>query len=251
MIQIIFSWIIGSILGSFITCWCDRSMRGQSILSARSHCDTCGQVIRKWDLIPIVSYIRLKGKCRVCGASIGKVCLINEILAALLFAYFAYRWGWHLWSVRLAGLLLILLAISTIDLNEKIIPDTLIATGILWWILTTWLLHLSFLKGLMGGMALGALVWLTALIMNYVLNRESLGGGDIKLFFMTGLYLTLKFAFFHLLLSACIGLLIYGLRQRKDDHHEDEMAFGPAISISTIICICIEPLIVRLFSLFA
>lgn len=250
MIQIIFSWIIGSILGSFITCWCDRSIRGQSILFGRSHCDTCGQVIGKRDLIPVVSFIRLKGRCRACGDPIGKACLINEIFTALFFAYFAYRWGWHLWSVRLAGLLLILLAISTIDLSEKIIPDALIAAGILWWILTTWLLRLSFLKGLMGGMALGALVWLTALIVDHVLNRESLGGGDIKLFFMTGLYLTINFAFFHLLLSACIGLFIYGLWHRKNDHHEDEMAFGPAISMSTMICICIEPFIVRLFSLF-
>ena len=249
MMQIIFSWIIGSVLGSFVTCWCDRQISGRSILSGRSHCEACGQVVRRRDLIPIVSYIRLKGRCRACGAPIGGVCLINEIVPAVLFAYFAYKWGWQLWSIRLAGLTLILLAVSTIDAREQIIPDVLIVTGILWWILTTWLLHLSFLKGFAGGVVLGILVWLTAVIMDRVLNRESLGGGDIKLFFMTGLYVTINFAFWHLILSACTGLLIYSIKGHKGQN-EEELAFGPAIAISTMVCLLTEPIFVRFFSSF-
>ncbi|MCH4072741.1 prepilin peptidase [Pseudoramibacter sp.] len=245
MMEVVFSWIFGSIFGSFVTCWCERRLNGKSVRSGRSQCDACGRVLLKRDLIPIFSYLALRGRCRYCGAKIDKISLFNELAGAFCFAYFSWRWGWHLWTLRNAVLVLLLMAVTTIDEAAYIIPDSLIAAGVLWWVVTAYLCHQSLLKNLLGACVLAGLVWITALAMDHVLNRESLGGGDIKLFFMTGLFVGCYFVMWHLLFSACIGLVIYGIRQYKESDRIEAIPFGPAIAVSTLLTIILEPILVR------
>lgn len=245
MVQVIFSGILGSIIGSFVTCWCERRLNGDSVVSGRSRCNACGRVLLKRDLVPIFSYLALHGRCRYCGAPIPKTSFVNELAGAVCFVCLSWQWGWQLWTLRNAVLVILLMAVATIDETAYIIPDFLVAAGVLWWGFTAWLLHQSVFKNLLGAFILAALVWAVSMAMDRVMQRESLGGGDIKLFFMTGLFVGCYFVLWHLLLSACIGLVMYGILRYRSSDQTEEIPFGPAIALSTILIIILEPILVR------
>lgn len=112
MIYILF--ILGSVLGSFTSCLAIRRTRGESIIYPPSHCDNCGKKLKIKELIPIVSYIKLKGRCS-CGAKIGIEKILSELLTGVLFSiyYQKHQGGFCLYFFVLIYLLL--LEISIID----------------------------------------------------------------------------------------------------------------------------------------
>ncbi len=80
-------FMIGTCFGSFISCMSHRYMTHESILG-RSHCDYCGHTLHVLDLIPVLSYILLKGQCRYCHHKLNKSLLVHELIAGFLFVLF-------------------------------------------------------------------------------------------------------------------------------------------------------------------
>ena len=86
------TFILGCCLGSFADCMAVRLVSGQSVLSGRSHCDSCGHVLGVLDLFPVLSWLLLKGKCRYCGAKIPPESFITELIAGIGCCLVVYRY---------------------------------------------------------------------------------------------------------------------------------------------------------------
>lgn len=238
--------ILGAVFGSAITCQADRIASGENWWKGRSHCDACGHVLSAIDLIPIFSYLFSHGRCRYCGTKLSAKYLITEILMACAFMGIV----WHAWSLSFEvilewGLTCALLGLSLVDLAKYEIPDGYILFGIVWWLAGMLLEYLSGMavlariqNGLIGGVCLAGGLLLISLVMDKLLKKESMGGGDIKLVFVTGLYLGALNGLFSLVLACMIGL-VFVLVLRKD-----KIPFGPSISIAAYLGLTIVPYIV-------
>ena len=89
----IFMFILGSVIGSFICVYVNRSINKESIIKPRSHCDMCGKSLKPYDMIPIVSFIVLEGKCRYCHKKIDRWAFFSELILGLLFVISYHIYG--------------------------------------------------------------------------------------------------------------------------------------------------------------
>ncbi len=264
------AFILGTVFGSFIDCTAWRIVKNESVLKGHSHCDVCGHQLGAMDLIPIVSYLRFGGKCRYCGAKFSLESTWVELILGVIFAVTVLKFDISAVCLRNMGLAVILMGLSLVDMKTYTIPDRFHVTGILWWLLTLPLITytkgvgvmsylspeymhmedaaipgdfigLSFFSyllrdfsiGLVSGLAVSLFMMIVSLIFDKVSGKESLGGGDIKLLFMTGLYMSTFVAFFNLFLSSIVGILfVFCLKKEK-------IPFGPAISVASLVSITI------------
>lgn len=199
--------ILGAVLGSFLCCAADRG----GLPTGRSRCDGCGHVLGAGELIPIFSYLFSRGRCRHCGASIPARCLAAELVGAAGFAALGLRFGPGLELVMqliLAGLLLLL---SFVDWTAHVLPDRLLLAAAVNRVAFVFLLREPLGEAL-PQMALGAFsvslpLLLLSLAMDALLKKDTLGGGDIKLLFVLGLYLSWLEMLLLLILACVLALL--------------------------------------------
>ena len=233
-INLILFWILGTIAGSFACCAADRIKRQQSFVKGRSKCDHCGHVLGIRDLIPIVSYLSLKGKCRYCSGKIESAALWSELLSGGGFVLLAYQFGWNMETIQWAAVFTVLLMLSLVDLRSYIIPDCSIVSlivirGMFLPFYDHWLGLL--MEGVCGGVILFGLNYLMSQILKHLLHQEVLGGGDLKLMFVMGLYLGSMRGCLALLVSCGGGLLfVCGMKKRR-------IPFGPCLAIGMMVVI--------------
>lgn len=259
---LIFAFLFGAVFGSYIDCVAWRLVHQERVARGRSHCDVCGHALGAGDLIPIVSYLRSGGRCRYCGAKFSAESTWVELALGLAFAAIVYKFDVSFVALRYLGLLVLLMGLSLVDQKTCIIPDRFHVAGILWWLLTLPLiactqgrgltealsitgarLPLANAPGLQDGLltdlrwslvsafGVGLLMLLISLAFDKLTGKESLGGGDIKLLFMTGLYMRPGVTLFSLILSCFVGLFIaLGLKK-------DKIPFGPSISIAVFLSV--------------
>ena len=226
-------FILGSVFGSFINCVSGRIVEGKDWIKGKSICENCKHELNLLDLIPIFSYIFLKGKCRYCGAKLSIRYMLTELFLGLVFVFLFLRNKTIDYMLfRDLVLVTLLLGLSLVDLDSYIIPDGFIIVGIINWLISILFVSdkLAYLKeGLIGGFGIGLFILLLSLIMDKVLKKESLGGGDIKLLFMVCLYVGLFKGILLLIVSCVIGLLFVVLLKKN------KIPFGPSISMATFI----------------
>ena len=230
----VFTALLGLIVGSFVNVLVARLPEGRSIVRPGSHCPGCKAPIRWWDNLPVLSYLALMGKCRTCKARISVRYPLIELLTALLFvaALFRTGWGFHLF-VRDWPLMTVLVAITFIDLEHRIIPDVLSLSGA----------ALGVLTGIMGlsdridgyGALMGASVgfgifYAFAWLYQRYSGRSGLGGGDIKLLGMLGAFLGPAGVFCAILVSSVFGSVVgigWALVSRKENILSVAIPYGP------------------------
>src|SRR6056297_3214301 len=117
--------ILGLILGSFLNVVIYRLPNNKSIVSPPSSCGSCGHRLGALDLVPVLSYIFLRVKCRHCGAKISARYPLVELLTGGIFALLFWRFGLSVDFLRFAMLSCILITASLIDIDHRIIPDKL------------------------------------------------------------------------------------------------------------------------------
>lgn len=203
--------VLGAVLGSFLCCVADRYAAGEGLPTGRSRCDHCGHVLGPADLVPVLSYVLHRGKCRYCGGAIPVRCLVAELAGAGMFAALGLHFGPCAELVMWLVLGALLLTVSLIDGACRLIPDGLLLGAII--SRAVFLLVLGQpLWSTLGEMALGALgisvpLLLLSLLMDHVLQKESLGGGDIKLLFVLSLYMTWMEMLLLLFMGCVLALL--------------------------------------------
>lgn len=221
----------GAVLGSFINCMAWRMVHKESVWKGRSHCFSCGHTLQAMDLIPVFSYLFLRGRCRYCRERVSLRYMLTEVLLAMVFVTLVWKYDISVLTLRYLVLACILLALSLVDLDSYEIPNGFIIVGILWWSITIPFLETTVTEqmkmGLMGGIAIGGGMLLFSLLMDKILQKESIGGGDIKLFFMLGLYFGTALSLFNLILSCFVGLILVVLMRNN------KIPFGPAIALAS------------------
>ena len=198
--------LLGLVFGSFIATLAIRWPEGRSSLAGRSACDGCGRTLRAIELVPVLSYVIQRGRCRSCAARIAPSHLVVELLAlAIGVASGLAAPGWAGGAGAVFGWLL--LALAAIDLRAFWLPDPLTAALALLGLLGGLLgLTPPLTDRLIGGVAGLATLWLIATFYRRLRGRVGLGGGDPKLFGAIGLWLGWH-ALPQVLLVAClIGL---------------------------------------------
>lgn len=226
-------FLCGAALGSFLNVVIDRLPAGRSLLSPPSHCDSCQRRLGVLELVPILSYLALRGRCRHCGAAIPRRVVLVELGAGVMFLLLWWQLGLGPLFLRVAFYWLVLLALSIIDLKTGLLPDRIIFP------VSAAALAISSLWGagplltLAGGLA-GFLV----LFVPAVLSRGSMGWGDVKMAGMLGLMAGFPRVFLALGIGIISGglfaafLLLSRRRGRKDP-----MPLGPFLALGTAVAL--------------
>jgi leader peptidase (prepilin peptidase) / N-methyltransferase len=223
-------FILGTIFGSFYLVVGTRLPNNEEMIKSRSHCDNCGHVLSWYELIPIISFIFLKGKCKSCHKPISIMCPMIEIITGLLFLemYLLFGISYEFYTGLIVSSLLVIIFIS--DFLYLIILDSpLIVSSILIFILKyLYFGFTAFLMSLLSGIILFVFMYLLKLFGDYVFKKESLGGGDIKFSFVIGIVLGVKLGFIAIVLSSFLALpvSIAALIKTKNN----EVPFGPFLS---------------------
>jgi len=218
---------IGLITGSFLNVLIHRLPRGESVVKPGSRCPECGHNLRAGDLIPVFSYIFLKGRCRYCAKKIPLTYPLVEVLTAASFVLVYIKWG--ITVNTLVGLIFtsLLIVSSFTDIHEGIIPDRLTYPGIIAGFILS-LFTIGF-KEASGGAFLLVSIYLAAAL----ISRGGMGGGDIKLAGVIGVFTGIKGALMVFILSSIAGgtwslyLIFSGRAYRRTP-----VKFGPFLGLA-------------------
>ncbi len=222
--------LLGAAFGSFLHCAAWRVARRESFLKGRSRCPECGHELGFIDLIPLFSWLFLRGRCRRCKAKIPVRYFLAELFFAALTVACLLRFGLSAEALRCWGFLCCLFLLSMVDLEIYEIPDGALIAAAAIWLATQPFLWNGWLDALLhvaAGVAFAALLLLASVVMDKVLKKESLGGGDIKLLAVIGLYLGFLPTLFCVILACILGL-VQALATGKT--RGKQIPFGPALS---------------------
>jgi leader peptidase (prepilin peptidase)/N-methyltransferase len=241
-VVVLFCGLLGLAIGSFLNVVIWRVPRKESVVRPPSHCPQCETPIRPADNIPVVSWLRLRGKCRHCANPIPVRYPLVEAACGVLFAAVALRFGTDWALAAYLVLTAALLAISIIDLEHFIVPDRITAPLTVSALALLGLAALAEENGWRYGRALlGGLAFFAFLLLLNLLYPRGMGMGDVKLSFSLGLYLgwlgwgqVFLGGFLAFLLGAVVGvaLIATGVKGRKDF-----VPFGPFLALGTLITV--------------
>lgn len=226
-------FLFGLCVGSFLNVCIYRIPEGESIVVVPSHCMTCGKKLHWYELIPLFSWLALRGKCHGCKSKISPQYPIIETSNALLWLLVLHFNGLNPEMLLIQCLLSALLVIAIIDARTMEIPNGLVIfIGVLAIIRTAlYILLYDISKGEIINLVLGSLVMggLFFLIL-FVSNGRAMGGGDVKLMFAIGLFLGLKLTVLGLALGCIAGSIIH-LTLMALKKAGRQLAFGPYLSL--------------------
>lgn len=230
----VIAFLFGLVTGSFLNVCIYRIPAGESIVYPPSHCPRCNTRLSALDLVPIVSWLRLGGKCAYCGGPISARYPAVELLTGVLFAVAWVNTVTAAGFIKIAVLFSLFVVVAFIDLDHQIIPDGLVLTiflwGLFWQIVAPPVL---WWQALAGGLLGGGILLVAA-----VLSKGGMGGGDIKLLaaagFILGPAMTAIALFISVLAGSVVGvtLIATGIRKRKDF-----IPFGPFLSLGIMMAI--------------
>ena len=225
-------FVYGIVFGSFYNVVGLRVPKKESIVSPPSHCKTCDRNLGPLDLVPVFSYLFLKGKCRKCGSKISPIYPFMEFVTGFLFALSFYMLGFSAELVIAILLVSLLVIISVSDIVYMLIPDkVLLPFAVVFFVTRLFIPLTPWWDSL-----LGALVGFGVLYLIAVVSKGGMGGGDIKLFFVLGLVLgtvnTLVTLFLAALIGSIVGIILLKITGKG---RKTPIPFGPSIAIAAII----------------
>jgi leader peptidase (prepilin peptidase) / N-methyltransferase len=255
---IVFAFVLGLMVGSFLNVCIYRIPRGESIVLPSSHCPHCGADIRPYDNIPVVSFLLLAGKCRTCGRGISWQYPAVELLTAFLFSLTVFKVGPDLRTLIFWAFFSALVVLILIDLKERILPNVITLPGVLAGLacslispvndgtakallsLFGWTVpnprFYSFLDSTIGALVCGGFLWVVAEAYFRIRKIEGLGFGDIKLMGMVGAFLGLKLALFTIMLGSFLGAVVgFAFIRLTGKDSRYELPFGSFLGVSTIV----------------
>ncbi len=242
---VIIAACFGAVMGSFLNCAAFRIVRGESFLRGHSRCPACGHELTALELIPVLSWVFQRGKCRACGAKVSVRYPLTEMGFALVTVLCLLRFDLTVLCLRNYVFLCCLFLLTLTDMEDMTIPDGCHIAAVVAWLAALPFLFTGWgdvLRSVLSAVIFGGGLLGISLVMDKVLGRDSLGGGDIKLFAVVGLYLGIVGTLFSLLAACVLGLLMNAAMKRRDG--ERAFPFGPAIALSAALMLLYgEPLV--------
>ena len=224
--------LLGLVFGSFVTLVSYRLPRGEPILGLRSRCPSCRAALGVRDLVPVLSWLAHRRRCRRCGAPVSARYPLIELILGMLFVVVYLRVGASLPGLLLAALAVGLVTLATTDLEAGIIPDKVLL------VLAPLGLVYQFAAGDMraaaaGAVLAGGLAYAIRLAFQRFRGREALGLGDVKLFATAGLWLGGGAVPAFMVVSGLAGAGFAVLWRRCGGGQV--FPFGPALAVSLFI----------------
>lgn len=234
-------FITGLVFGSFYNVVGYRVPNNMSIAFPASHCTNCNHKLKFYELIPVVSYIFLRGKCSVCKEMISVFYPFFEFLTGILFLLAYLVFGFNLKFLIAITFISILIIISISDIKYYIIPDEVLMVGVILimaeLIINTIINKLDIYNGILthilNGLGSFAILYLFKSLGDIVFKKESLGGGDIKLLFLIGMVLGFDMSIVTIFIAAFIALPLSIISLIKNNNNV--LPFGPYLSIASVI----------------
>jgi leader peptidase (prepilin peptidase)/N-methyltransferase len=241
LLELLLIFYIGAIVGSFLNVLIYRVPRKKSIIKPRSYCPNCKHPIRFYDNLPIFSYLLLHGRCRHCRYHIPMRYPMVEILSGLIWLFLIGFNNVQITTFSSIILLEGLLVLAWIDGHYGFIPDKIIITlafiGAFYYVLFD---AEMFLSGVIGALISGSLMFLWAYFGEKVFKKPAIGGGDIKLVAVTGLFLGAKLTLLGLFLGFAVGG-IFGLIKicQKKLQLKTAVAFAPFLLVGVCLALLV------------
>lgn len=222
----VITFLYGIIIGSFLNVCIYRLPKHENIVTTRSHCMSCGYQLKWYDLVPLFSWIFLRGKCRKCKAAISPQYPLIEALNGILYVWIMATYGLCVESVLYCLLASALIVLAVIDDRTYEIPIGInIFIGILG------ILRLATDISNWQGYVIGFFaVSLPLYILYQVTKGRAIGGGDIKLMAVAGLLLGWKCILLAFILGCIIGSVCHVVRMKVSDA-EHMLAMGPYLAV--------------------
>lgn len=221
----------GLLFGSFFNVCIDRGAEGRSIVRPGSACESCGTRLRPHELVPVLSWLLLRGRCAHCGATVSVRYPVSELLAAILFTLVVRTYGANPETLVYLVFTSIFFVASGIDLKTGLLFDRLtLPSAALALPAALWLGH-DPIDTVVGGLAGWGLFRLVTWLFERSTGREGLGLGDSKLMLSIG-FLTGGMHLPMVVLLASLGALavFVALRSTGRDASELRLPFGPFLS---------------------
>lgn len=236
MLQTIFLYILvflyGIVIGSFLNVCIYRIPKKENIATTRSHCMSCGYQLKWYDLVPIFSYLVLRGKCRKCGSRISVQYPLVEALNGALYLLVFWRYGLSVDSLLYCLLFSALIVLSVIDFRTYEIP-----VGINIFILTLGLVRIVTDLSHWFFYGIGLLSVSVPLLLIYLVTKgRGIGGGDVKLMAVTGLLIGWKLNVLGFLLGCILGSIIHVCRMKLSGEGRT-LAMGPYLAMGIAISV--------------
>jgi leader peptidase (prepilin peptidase)/N-methyltransferase len=240
--------LLGFIIGSFLNVCIDRLPRNKSLISPSSHCDECNRRLGIIDLIPVLSYLILRGRCRYCGAHIPLRVFLVEVTTGALFLLAFWRYGLTGQFGVTAFWCCVFLVIIFIDWEHQLIldkityPSAVIALVIL--AIHTYVPGANLLvpeATLLNGVISGAVLF--AIFLLIVLFRpNAMGMGDAKLVALIGLVSGFPLVILSMLIGVVLGgIVAVILLATKKKGRKDVIAYGTFLAIGPVIALVFAP----------
>lgn len=246
--ELVIIGVIGLLVGSFLNVCIYRIPKGESIVVNPSHCVKCHEKIKWYDLVPIISYLMLKGRCRKCGSKISiRYPIIEGInMLTYLCIYLLYSYQTPIEMAKSMFLSSVLIVIGVIDYETSYVYRKTILIGILGGIFFT---IIDFenggwytLNSIYGALFAGSIVTIIIVL------TKGMGWGDLEICMVCGMFLGFRDSVVMLMLAFIIGgvggiISVISKRRKMKDY----ISFGPYIAVATIITILFGNDIVRLY----
>ncbi len=240
LLYCIIIFLYGIVIGSFVNVCIYRIPLKEDIVKERSHCMSCGHVLRWYELIPLVSYLVQKGKCRNCGTKLSVQYPIIEGTNGVLYVLIAVINGFNVDSLLYCLLISALIALSVIDWRTYEIPIGINVFILALGLIMTALHYEDWLNHVIGFFAVSIFIYIIIL----ATKGRGMGGGDMKLMAAAGLLLGWKEIILAFILGCILGSVIHVIRM-KVSKAEHTLAFGPYLSLGILITVLCGQLILN------
>ena len=223
--------IFGFHLGSFLLCMCHGYLQRRFPL--RSHCDACHHVLHWYDLIPILSYIFLKGKCRYCGRKLSKEYIVAEIVTGILCVFILWNINVIEWEAIVRMILFLLLwVVCYIDYQIMEISDLVHLSMIVLYIIHACMIKVVSVQPWIRMGTIFGCGFLAIVMSEKTFGKECIGGGDVKLISCMSLFLSLQKMWLVLSIASFLAIFWLYLSKKKC------IAFGPFLAIAFLLVFC-------------
>lgn len=213
----IFAFVLGAVVGSFLNVCVSRWPQDQSVISPPSRCPGCGRPIRWHENVPILGWLRLRGRCAGCRQPISPMYPLVELVVGLIWLAAVLHYGPTFTALRVAIIATVLLGIALTDAMHYVIPDGFTVFGFIWGIAAAFIgaalnetlpfagLYDSLIGACVGAGAIAIAGWLGEV----ALKKEAMGFGDVTLMAMVGAALGPQRALLTVFVGAMIGAITF------------------------------------------